>query len=71
MGSGNGTTQKKLSAAQRAERIKAAQEREERAAAKREAASRTKKIFTIVVCVILVLALSIPTMALTVLNVGA
>lgn len=71
MGSGNGTTQKKLSAAQRTERIKAAQEREERAAAKREAASRTKKIFTIVVCVILVLALSIPTMALTVLNVGA
>ncbi len=71
MGSGNGTTQKKLSAAQRAERIKAAQEREERAVAKREAASRTKKIFTIVVCVILVLALSIPTMALTVLNVGA
>lgn len=71
MGSGNGTTQKKITSAQRAERIKAAQEREERAAAKREAANRTKKIFTIVVCVILVLALSIPTMALTVLGAGA
>ena len=33
-----------------------------------EAKARTKKIFTVVVCVILVLALGIPTMALTVLS---
>ena len=34
----------------------------------RERAERTKKIFTIVVCVILVLALGIPTIALSVLS---
>ena len=50
----------KLTAKQKAERIKAAQER--------EAAARTKKIFTVVVCVILVLALGIPTIALSVLS---
>ena len=33
-----------------------------------EAKARTKKIFTVVVCIILVLALGIPTMALTVLS---
>jgi len=54
-------TNQKLTAKQKAERIKAAQER-------REAAARTKKIFTVVVCVILVLALGIPTIALSVLS---
>lgn len=61
-------TNQKLTAKQRSERIKAAQEREERARAKQERAERTKKIFTVVVCVILVLALGIPTMALAVLG---
>ncbi len=72
MGSSNApkNTSRKVSAAQKAERLRAAQEREERAAAKKEADNRLKKIFTVVVCVILVLALCIPTMALTVLNQG-
>ncbi len=58
----------KLSAKQRSERIRAAQEREARAKAQRERAERTKKIFTVVVCVVLVLALGIPTMAIAVLG---
>ena len=45
-----------------------AEERERRAKEAAEAKARTKKIFTVVVCVILVLALGIPTMALTVLS---
>ena len=49
-------------------RIKQAEERERRAEEAAEAKARTKKIFTVVVCVILVLALGIPTMALTVLS---
>ena len=59
---------RKLTREEKAARIKAAQERERLAKEKAEAAARTKKIFTIVVCVILVLALGIPTMALTVLS---
>ena len=59
-------TNQKLTAKQKAERIKAAQEREAREKARREAAARTKKIFTVVVCVIL--ALGIPTIALSVLS---
>ena len=47
---------------------KQAEERERRAKEAAEAKARTKKIFTVVVCVILVLALGIPTMALTVLS---
>lgn len=58
----------KVSAKQREARIEAARQREERVAAKKAAAERTKKIFTVVVCVILVLALGIPTMALAVLG---
>ena len=60
--------QQKLTAKQKSERIKAAQEREARAKAQREHAEKMKKIFTIVICVILVLALGIPTMALVVLG---
>ncbi len=59
---------KNLTRDAKAERIKAAQEqarREKEAKARKE---RTKKIFTVVVCVILVLALGIPTMALSVLQ---
>ena len=58
----------KLTRQQKADRIKAAEERERLAREKAEAAARTKKIFTVIVCVILVLALGIPTMALTVLS---
>lgn len=58
----------KVSAKQREARIQAAKQREERAAAKKKAEERRKRIFTIVVCVILVLALGIPTVALSVLG---
>ncbi|HAM16550.1 MAG TPA: CASC3 protein CASC3 [Eggerthellaceae bacterium] len=61
----------KLTAKQREERIKAAEERVRREAAAKERKERTKRIFTIVVCVILVLALGIPTMGLAVLGAGA
>lgn len=56
--------QQKLSAKQKAARIEAAQRREETERLRRAAAERTKKIFTVVVCVILVLALGIPTVAI-------
>lgn len=59
---------KKLTAKQKAARIQAAKEREERAQVKKEQEARKKQIFTIVVCVILVLALGIPTVALSVLG---
>ncbi len=57
----NKTGAKSTTRKQQAERIRRAKEAA-------EARARTKKIFTIVVCVILVLALCIPTMALTVLS---
>lgn len=63
--------QQKLTAKQRSERIKAAQEREQRAKEQQERSQRTKKIFTIVICVVLVLALSIPTMAMAFLGGGS
>ena len=64
----NKTVAKSTTRKQQAERIRAAEERERRAKEAAEARARTKKIFTIVVCVSLVLALCIPTMALTVLS---
>lgn len=64
----NKTGAKNITRKQQADRIRAAEERERRAKEAAEAKARTKKIFTIVVCVILVLALCIPTMALTVLS---
>jgi len=63
-----GHKQQKVSTAQRQARIEAAQRREAEAAAKKEKSAKFKKILTVVVCVILVLALGIPTMALTVLS---
>lgn len=57
--------QRKLTREQQAARVRAAEERERAARLKAEAAQRTKKIFTVIVCVILVLALGIPTVALT------
>lgn len=64
----NKTGAKNVTRKQQAERIRAAEERERRAKEAAEAKARTKKIFTVIVCVILVLALGIPTMALTVLS---
>ena len=62
----SGNKQQKLTAQQKSDRIKAAKEREARAQAQRERSA--KMIFTVVVCVILVLALGIPTIALSVLT---
>lgn len=64
----SGNKQQKLTAQQKSDRIKAAKEREVRAQAQRERSAKMKKIFTVVVCVILVLALGIPTIALSVLT---
>jgi len=64
----NKTGAKSTTRKQQAERIRAAEERERRPKEGAQVGARTKKIFTIVVCVILVLALCIPTMALTVLS---
>ena len=61
----------KMTAKQRDERLKAAQERERRAEEKAAAAQRTKKIFTVVVCVILVLAFALPTMGLALFGASA
>lgn len=54
----------KMTAKQKEARVQAAIEREKRAAEKKAAAERAKKIFTIAVCVILVLALGLPTIGL-------
>ena len=54
----------KISAKQKAAKIQAAEEREQRAIESRERQERRKRIFTIIVCVILVLALGLPTMGL-------
>ena len=64
-------TNQKLTAKQKSERVREAQERERLEKERREAAERTKKIFTVVVCVIFVLALGIPTVALAFLGNGS
>lgn len=61
----SGQKKQKVSAKQKAARIEAAKQREIAAQKEAERKARTKRIFTIAVCIILVLALSIPTMALT------
>lgn len=54
----------KMTAKQRAAQVEAARRREEAEKRRHENAARTRKIFTVVVCVILVLALGIPTVAI-------
>lgn len=54
----------KMTAKQRAAQVEAARKHEEAERKRRERAARTKKIFTVVVCIILVLALGIPTVAI-------
>ena len=58
----------KLTKQQREARIKAAEERQKREEEAKARKERTKQIFTIVVCVILVLALGIPTIGLAALG---
>ncbi len=60
--------QRKMTQAQMEAREQAAREREQRAAEEKARAERGKKIFTVVVCIILVLALGIPTVALSVIG---
>lgn len=55
---------KKLTAKQRKEKIEAAERRGQQEKLRREAADKTKKIFTVVICIILVVALAIPTVAI-------
>ena len=61
-------SKQKMTAKQRAAKVQAAAERAERADQKKAAAEQRKKIPTVVVCVILILALGLPTMALAVLG---
>ena len=61
-------SKQKITAKQRAAKVQAAAERAERADQKKAAAEQRKKILTVVVCVILILALGLPTMALAVLG---
>ena len=63
-----GQKKQKMTAAQREARIKAAEERQRREEEAKQRKQRGKQIFTIAVCVILVLALSIPTIALSLLG---
>lgn len=63
-------SKQKLSAKQIEERARAAELRAEKAAAAAARKARTKQIFTIVICVILVLALCIPTIGLSLLGGG-
>lgn len=63
-----GQKKQKLTQAQREARIQAAEERQRREEEAKKKKQRGKQIFTIAVCVILVLALSIPTIALSVLG---
>lgn len=57
---------RRLSPKEKQAKIEAAKKSEEVAKKAKEKSDRTKKIITIVVCFVLVLGLSIPTMSLTV-----
>ena len=63
-----GNSKQKLTKAQREARIKAAEERAQREEEAKARKQRGRQIFTIVVCVILVLALGIPTIGLAALG---
>lgn len=60
--------QRKFTREQMEAKEKAAREAQERAKVAKEKSEHTKKIFTVVVCIILVLALGIPSVALSVLG---
>ncbi len=59
-----------LTREQKAERARRKAEELKREQERRERKSLMRKVFTVVVCAILILALGIPTMALTVLSQG-
>lgn len=58
----------KMTAKQREARLEAARQREEAARAAKERKERLKKIGVVIVCIILVLALGVPTVALSFLG---
>ncbi|WP_165063043.1 MULTISPECIES: CASC3 protein CASC3 [unclassified Adlercreutzia] len=58
----------KMTRQQREAKIEQAKQREAAIKAQKERSERIKKIFTVVICAILVLALGIPTMAIAVLG---
>lgn len=58
----------KVSAKQRQARLEAAQQREQLAREKQARRDRIKRIGTVTVCVVLVLALALPTVALSFLG---
>ncbi len=60
--------QRKMSQAQMEAREQAAIDRARRSEEEKARSERLKKIFTVVVCIILVLALGIPTVALSVIG---
>lgn len=62
---------KKSTAKQRQAKVEAAERKAQAEQLHKERAERRKKIFTVVVCVILVLALGIPTVAISVMAGGA
>ena len=62
--------QRKLSREQMDAKLQAARDAQERAEAAKMRSERSKKIFAVVICVILVIALGIPTVALSVLGMG-
>lgn len=66
----SGKKHQKLTAEQKRQRARAAEERERRAREAQAKSERTKKIFTVIICVILVLALGIPTIAISVMSGG-
>ena len=61
----------KMTQKQREAKVRAAEERERRAEEAQKRKERTKKIFTVIVCIILVLALGVPTVGLALLGGGA
>jgi len=61
----------KMTKKQQEARIKAAEQREAREKAAREHREKMRRIGVIIVCVILVLALGLPTVALSVLGAAA
>lgn len=64
-------SKQKTTAKQRQAKVEAAERKALAEQQHKERAERRKKIFTIVVCIILVLALGIPTVAISVMAGGA
>lgn len=64
----NSARKQPMTRAQIEERQAAARQKEQQAATLRAKADRKKKIFTVVICIILVLALGLPTVALSMLK---